>query len=500
MDLSTRDLLLVSPEMAIVGIGLLLLAIDLLSQRKGLVHTVALAGLAIPLALTLALWRDIAQLEGAADAAFRGALLVDSFGLSIKLLLVGVLGLMLLASGEYLGQLQQRRGEFLGLVFLSTAGLMLLPSAADLITIFIALELASLPVAALAAFHRSDVRSAEAGVKYLVLSALSSAFLVYGFAFLYGAAGTVRLVSLDSSVPTIASIVAQSGESGPFGGYAFLVGTLLTVAGLGFKLSIVPFHMWTPDVYQGAPTPVAAYLAVASKSAAFALLLRIFSVAFAPAAGDWILLFAIFAAITMTVGNLIAIAQTHVKRLLGYSAIAHAGYMLVGVAAAARGDGSLGSSGLLFYLVAYAVTSLAAFFAIMAIAVRTNAEQIAHLAGMGKRSPFLAGVLSLALLSLTGLPPTAGFMGKLFLFNAAADANLHWLVLAATVNSAISAYYYLRIIREMYLVPPIEANRVVANLPSGLALGLTSFGILALGIAPSIVLDTAREAVASIAR
>ena len=503
--MSARDILLLSPELALAGLGIAMVALDLVLRRKGLLLAVAVAGLLVPIGFALLLWNAVDATATGAEAAFYGALVVDKFALFFKLLILGSLALLLLASVEYSARFRENLGEFIGLVFLSATGLMLLAGAADLITTYISLELAALPVVAVAAFLRSDVRSTEAGLKFLVLSALSSAVLLYGFAFLYGATGTVRLFSLDPAVPTIAAMVTGADSSVPFGGYPLLIGAALAVAGFGFKLSLVPFQMWTPDVYEGSPTPLGAFLAVASKAAGFAIILRIFYTGLGDVSSDWVLLFAGLSAVTMTVGNVVAIAQSNVKRLLGYSAIAHAGYMLIGVAAFAAhgtddGQGSLGASGLLFYLGAYATMTLAAFFAVIAISNRTNSDEIDDLAGMAQRSPWLAGALALALVSLTGIPPTAGFMGKLFLFNAAVDADLVWLAVFGVVNSVISAYYYLRIVRMMYVVPPYTTEPISTNIPSGVALAVTAAGVLVLGVVPSGLLDVARSAVVGLLR
>jgi NADH-quinone oxidoreductase subunit N len=265
--------------------------------------------------------------------------------------------------------------------------------------------------------------------------------------------------------------------------------------------------MWTPDVYQGAPTPVGAFLAVASKAAAFAVVLRVFLAALGPLSSDWVLLFAGLSAVTMTVGNLVAIAQSDVKRLLGYSAIAHAGYMLIGLAAAvgppAAGGSAqelLGPSGLLFYLGAYAAMTMAAFFAVIAITNTTNSDRIEDLAGMGTRSPWAAAVLALALVSLTGIPPTAGFMGKLFLFNAAVDANLVWLAVLGLVNSVVSAYYYVRIVRVMYMRPASSTDRIGVGIPAGTALLVTGATVVVLGVFPGWLLEIARTAVTVLER
>jgi NADH-quinone oxidoreductase subunit N len=498
MNIGARDLFLISPELALVALAIVVVAIDLVVRRKGIVIAVAVVGLLAPTIAAVSVWNDI-RTTGV-EMAFNGALVVDEFALYFKFLTLVVLALLFMSSSDYASRFQPFQAEFFGLLLFSSAGLMLLPAAGDLITVYISLELASLPVIALVAYNKAQLESTEAGLKYLVLSVVSSAVLLYGFAFLYGATGTLRLVSFDPGNPAIGHMLINGDPSIPFGGVPVMVGIVLAVAGFGFKLSIVPFQMWTPDVYEGAPTPVAAYLAVASKAAAFAVVLRVFYSGLDSAATDWSLMFAVLAAITMTVGNVVAIAQSNVKRLLGYSAIAQAGYMLVGVAAyvgsgvGARSGAELGIESVLFYLAGYAAMNLTAFFAVMAISNRTSDDTIEGLAGMGRRAPMLAAVLALALLSLTGIPPTVGFIGKLFLFNAAINADLVWLAVIGVLNSVVSAYYYVGIVRVMYLREPDSPARISVPPHALAALAVAAAGILVLGLWPGGLLEVARQA------
>ncbi|MBM3939595.1 MAG: NADH-quinone oxidoreductase subunit N [SAR202 cluster bacterium] len=500
MGLTSTDIYLISPELALAGLALAVVLLDLALKNKTVVLGVAVVGLLVPIAFAVSLWVRVDGLVFARETGFNGSLVIDQFAIFFKLLLLGILVLVLLASNEYTGRFRRYQAEFTGLVFFSATGLMLLPAAGDLITVYVALELASLPIVALAAFLKMQARSTEAGLKYLVLSGVSSAVLLYGFALLYAATGTMRIVSPSAAEPSIAQMLTVTHAGLPFGNVAVLAGVVLVLAGFGFKLSMVPFQMWTPDVYEGAPTPVSAFLAVASKSAAFAVVLRVFYSALGDVSADWSLVFAALAAVTMSVGNLVAIAQSNVKRLLGYSTIAHAGYMLVGVAAiAARagdaGDGSLGIVSVLFYLGGYAAMNLAAFFAVIAITNRTGNETVRGLAGLGQRSPLLAGMLAFALVSLTGIPPTVGFMGKLFVFNAAINTGYTWLAVIGVINSVVSAYYYLNIVRVMYLQPADgDARPVSANAPATVALAFTSIAVLLFGLWPTGLLDAARAA------
>ncbi len=496
MGITGKDLFLIAPELALVVAATVVVLSGLVSRQRQLTLGLALLGLATTFAFGIALWDDVHA--NGAQSAFNDSLIVDKFALYIKFLVAGTAALVLIAGLEYAERFRPYESEFSGLVLFSASGLMLLAAAADLITIYVSLELATLPVVALAAFVRMRVAPIEAGVKYLLLSAVSSAFLLYGFAFLYGASGTMQVVS-SGSAPTIAQSLAAGTAAVPFGGLAVMAGAVLATAGFGFKLSMVPFQMWTPDVYEGAPTPVGAFLATASKAAAFAVVLRLFYEALGGSSADWSTLFAALAAITMTIGNLVAIVQSNVKRLLGYSAIAHAGYMLIGVAAVtAHGQetpDAAGISSVLFYLAGYAAMTLAAFFAVLVLTQRSGDERIEAMAGMGRRAPLAALALAVALLGLTGIPPTVGFMGKLFLFNAAVNSGLVWLAVVGAVNSVVSAYYYVGIIRTMYLRQPTgEATPIAAAFSGRLALVVTLAAILVLGFWPGGLLEVARTA------
>ncbi len=489
--MTTHELYLLSPEIALVGLAGVVVLLDLFLWSKRALAVVTVVGLLVPVAFAVILWGDVHTAPDEKMAGIFGTLVVDKFALFFKFLVLAVVALVVMGSADYVGKFQRTQGEFYALVLFSASGMMLMAASTELVTIYVGLELATLPMAALAAFLR-DERSSEAGIKFLLLSAMSSALLLYGMVLVYGFTGSTQLEE-------IARAVSATGDT-PFGSYALLAGTALMVAGFGFKISMVPFQMWAPDVYEGSPTPVVAYLSVASKAAGFALLLRVFYVAFGSVNVDWSILFAVLSALTMTIGNLVAIAQNNVKRLLGYSTIAHAGYLLVGVAAitATSSDGEvsgLGPSGVLFYLGAYAVTNLATFFSVMVIINKAESEQIDAFAGMARRAPVVAAVLALAMVSLIGIPPTAGFMGKLYLFNAAVRSDLAWLALVGVINSVISAYYYLRIVRTMYLNPSEAEEPVSSSAPVRFALGITALGILVIGIVPGPLLEFTETAV-----
>ena len=504
--MSPHDIYLLSPEISLAAVAFMVVLADLVNGPKSLVTGVAVMGLALPFFFTVLLWGEVAgwwsllgpqvgEQAGYSLPTLYGTLVVDRFALFFKFLFIGSVGLVLLSSYGYVERFAERRGEYHVLIMLSAVGMMLMAAGTELITLYVALELSTLPLVALAAFG-GDRRSSEAGLKYLVLGAIASAVLLYGMTLTFAFTGSTNLEAMAVVIGQ-----AAAGSTSDFGGPLLAVGVVLMVAGFGFKIAAVPFQGWVPDVYEGAPVPVTAFLSVASKAAGFAVVIRVFSTAFEPLEVDWALLFAGVAAASMTIGNLVAIAQTNVKRMLAYSTIAHAGYMLVGLAAVASRttDGvSIGSETLLFYLGGYAVTNLAAFFAIMAIMDRTRSELIESFAGMGKRAPWLALALTVALLSLTGIPPTVGFMAKLFVFGAAIKADLAWLVALGAVNSVISAYFYLRVIRVMYLVEPKGDDRPARVLPLDVSVAITAVAVIALGVWPQGLLEVADRAVQQI--
>ena len=387
--MSGHDLYVLSPELCVVVGALLVVVAGMANLHRGVVTALGLAGVGGALAFTLLLWGELdgswslsSTVDGDSVTAFYGALQLDRFALFFKGLVTISAGLVLLASHAYTQRFAVRGPEFVGLILLSAVGMMLLAGGRELITLYVALELSTLPLVALAAFSGGQ-RASEAGLKYLVLGAVASAVLLYGMALTFGYTGSTVLETIALSVGD-----AALDGSRPFGVQALVLGVVLMVAGFGFKIAAVPFHGWIPDVYEGAPTPVTAFLSVASKAAGFAVLMRVFFTAFEPLEVDWALLFAGIAAASMTFGNLAAISQTNIKRMLAYSTIAHAGYLLVGLAAVASrtADGvTIGPETVLFYLGGYAVTNLAAFFAVIAIADRTGSESIPSFSGMGRR-------------------------------------------------------------------------------------------------------------------
>ncbi len=488
--MTSHDWWVISPELAAAGLALLLVVADLVINDKRYLAALAVAGLAAPLFFSLNLWYGWFGGPGDAPALF-GAIVADRFALFFHFILIGVTAAVTMASTKYLQRMPGLRGEFLALMLFSMSGMMLLVSARELISIYVSLELTALPAAALAAFHRGP-RSVEAGLKLLVLSAVASALLLYGMVYVYGLTGSTNL---EVIMQRLNDIPMESGQ--PFGSYGVLLAVALIVAGFAFKMAVAPWQMWVPDVYEGAPTPLAAFLSVASKASAFAVLLRILYTAFGAEhmVQDWAGLLAALAAVTMTAGNLLALSQNNVKRLLGYSTVAQAGYILTGIAAVSvnseAADFIAGPQGVLFYLAGYAFTNLAVFLAVIAITHRTGSELISGMNGMARRSPVMAMFLTLGLLSLLGIPPTVGFMSKAFVFSAAVNSGLLWLAIVGVVNTVVSAYYYLKIVRAVYFEEPPSDEKVGADVPALMATATAAAGVAVFGFGPWLLLKFA---------
>ena len=498
--MTLNDIYLLSPELSLAAIALALILLDLFVSRKSLLAGFAVVGLFVPVILGVILWADLDASSTDQMRGVFGTLAVDKFSLFFKFLLAAAAGLVILMSAGYVQRIRNFQGEFYALILLSTSGMMLLASATELISIYVALELTALPSAALAAFLR-DGRSAESGMKFLILSAISSAILLYGMVFIYGFTGTTSIEGIAQRIQDMAAAGALNPQAAFGDSGALLFGIILLISGFGFKISSVPFQFWAPDVYEGAPTPVTAFLSVASKAAGFAVILRLFYVSFPLEAlsDNWAAIFAVLSVVSMTFGNLVAIRQNNIKRMLAYSTIAHAGYVMVGLAAfATRAQGGsvdAGASATLFYLGGYVATNLLAFGAIIAVSNRIDSDKIDDYAGMARRSPALAAAIAFAMISLTGIPPTIGFMSKVYLFGAAVNANLEWLAVAGMVNSVISAYYYLRVVKVMYLREPSEDSRLKPDAATGVALAATAAATLAFGIYPTPFIELARSAV-----
>ena len=501
--MTLHDIYLLSPELSLATIAIALILLDLVVSRKSVLAIFGALGLLAPAILSLILWIDLDNSATGEMRGIFGTLVVDKFSLFFKFLLSAAAALVILMSAGYVRRIRRFQGEFYGLVLLATSGMMLLPSATELISIYVALELTALPSAALAAFLR-DGRSAESGMKFLILSAISSAVLLYGMVFIYGFTGTTSLEGIASQIARLLDYGVLDPQAAFGDNKALLFGVILIIAGFGFKISSVPFQFWAPDVYEGAPTPITAFLSVASKAAGFAVILRLFYISFPFEAfsENWAAIFAILSIASMTFGNLVAIRQNNIKRMLAYSTIAHAGYVMVGLAAfAARAQGGsmdAGPSATLFYLGGYVATNLLVFGAIIAVSNRIDSDRIDDYAGMSRRAPMLAAAIAFAMISLTGIPPTIGFMSKVYLFGAAVNANLEWLAVAGMVNSVISAYYYLRVVKVMYLRDPAEDEPIAADAATRVALAATAAATFVFGVYPTPLIDLARSAVGAL--
>ncbi|MEE8413335.1 MAG: NADH-quinone oxidoreductase subunit N [Dehalococcoidales bacterium] len=473
------------PELILAATAIAVILLDLFIERKGALAVVSLIGLATAFAFTLFIPVNPPQ------AIFNGMLAVDGFAVFFKLLFLGIAGLIILSSQDYVSKFSNFRGEYYALILLSTLGMILMAATRELISIYIALELTSISLYVLAGFLK-DKKSTEASLKYLLLGAISSAILLYGMALVFGSTGETQLGEIAGAIAGLSSANMMTNP-------ALVVGVVLLIAGFGFKIAAFPFHMWVPDVYEGAPTPIVAFLSVGSKAAGFAVILRVFSSAFGGTEWlsiNWGITFAVLAAIGMFVGNLTALPQTNIKRMLGYSSIAQAGYIMVGLATmgVSRPDNILGQSGVLFFLVGYALANLGAFSAIIAISNKLDSDLIEDYSGMFKRAPLLVLALSLFLISLIGMPPAAGFMAKFFIFSGAVQNGLLWLVIIAVLNSVISAYYYLRVVKVMWFGEPASEEKVPSSKALRLALVISCLGVLLLGIVPGFVMGLAESA------
>jgi len=467
------DVTLLAPEIVLAVFACLVILVDLLlsPEVKRVNLYLTLVGIAASAVAAL-------SLVGRNTTSFYGMLVVDDFAIFFKLAFLLAAALVALSAVAFLERNPGTEGEFYGLLLFSTTGMMLMAGTRELISIYVALELTSISLYLLAGLSKRDMKSSEAALKYLLLGALSSAVLLYGMALLYGLSGSTDLAGIAKAV--------GRGTSP-----ALLLAMSLVAAGFGFKIAAVPFQMWAPDVYEGAPTPVTAFLSVASKAAGFAVVIRVFTVAMGNIQPEWTTLFAVLAALTMTLGNVVAIAQRNIKRMLAYSSIGHAGYLLLGVAAATVS----GVSGVLFYLLVYTVTNVAAFTVVIMASRAVPDDSIEGYAGLHRRSPLLSLALAISLLSLAGLPPMAGFFAKFYLFAAAYQAGLVWLVVLGLLNSAISLYYYVWVIRQMYLAAPADDAPVRFPMPASVSLGAALVGIFAFGLLSDPLFTFARLAV-----
>src|SRR3954447_14182074 len=469
------DLIRFLPEIILTIVGTLLMVLDpIISKRSShLFGHLSILGLLAAMGGAIVAYQQ-------AGPAFGNMLIVDGFATFFRILVMTVGILTVLPSYGYLVRQGAETGEFHALILFSIVGQCLMASANDLIIIFIGLEISSIASYILAGYLRDDKRANEASLKYFLLGSFATAFFLYGVAVIYGSAQTINLSAIRT---------ALTGPDAPNPLFIGLAASLMFV-GLAFKVSASPFQIWAPDVYQGAPAPVAAFLSAGPKAAAFAAFLRIFMTAFEPIGHGWEPLVWGSALLSMTIGNFAALRQSNIKRMLAYSSIAHAGYVMVALTARSE----IGTSAAMFYLAAYALMNIGAFAAVSHISGRGERYQaIDDFAGLGAKQPLTAAMLAIFLLSLIGVPLTGGFFGKLYIFKAALESHLVWLTVLGLLNSAVAAYYYLRVLVMMYMHEPSEATKNLEPLSAGLrlALILPAIGTLVLGICPGWVLDFA---------
>jgi NADH-quinone oxidoreductase subunit N len=485
--IAKADYIRILPEIALTLFGLIVMFVDPLLPEN---HNVKPLGIISLIGAFGAVAASIYQMRYPGPA-FWNFVVVDNFSIFFHLLVTISAALVIMASFEYLRVQEIRAGEYFALILFGTVGMALMSSAVELVLIFIALEISSISTYILAGFRRRDAGSVESSLKYFLLGSFATAFFLYGIALMFGATGS-------TNIPQIASALRLNGA--PLLAY---VAYALMFVGLGFKIASAPFHVWTPDVYEGAPSPVVAFMSTAPKMAVFAVLLRILFVTESPSllAGSrpvWFWWVWASAAVSMTLGNLGALVQTNVKRMLAYSAIAHAGYLLVAFAAAPEA----GISAAMFYAASYTAMNLGAFIVVSHFA---NAGEryvtLDDYTGLGRRSPLLAMTLTIFLISLIGIPATAGFFAKFYVFSAALKASLVWLTIIAVVNSAIGAYYYLRVIVMMYMRDPTQEIPVM-HIPAGVTASLlcSVAAVIYLGILPGRVLEFATRSAQALLR
>ena len=453
------------PEVLILVLGMLVLIVEPFwkEEKRRNVGWLTAGGLLAAMVISLLFGQP-----GAPTSVLGGMIRFDWFGFFFKMLFMfaGAATALLLMDNEKVGH----RGEAYLLLLASLLGMNLMAVSSDLVMLYLSIETTSIPLYILSGFMLNDDKSTEAGFKYLLFGALTSTVMLYGFSLVFGFTGTTNLYQLTDMFKTGALPLATA------------LGTIaLILVGLGFKVSIVPFHFWAPDVYEGAPTPVAGFLSTASKAAGFAVLVRLFFVAFSGFTVSWTTVLAVLAAITMTVGNLLALPQTNIKRLLAFSSVAHAGYAMIGVVAFTK----LGAASVVFYLAAYIATNLLAFGIVMAFSKVTGLEDVKDYSGMSRRSPWLGLMMLAAFLSLTGMPPFGGFVAKVFVFAAGVQAGYVWLVIVGILNSIIGVYYYLNVLKYVYLYrmpnQDEENHPIPLTRPYAIALVVLALGVVLIG-------------------
>ena len=478
-SIQAQDFLLLAPEILLATAGLVLLVVGSVGRGTGNRESAGLALVALALCAGFVFWVQVGLVPDG-RVLLGGSFVLDGFAFFWKVLVLLATALTVLLSVRFVEEGRCRPAEYYALLLLATSGMLFMASALSLLAIWISLELMALASYVLAGYFKAERKSIEAALKYFVLGALSSGILLYGISLLYGATGTIQLTALATALP---QAVARGDLLVP-------LGWILLAVGLFFKVAAAPFHVWTPDVYVGAPTPVTAYLATASKAASFAILLRIFYQALPGVRVDWQLIMALVAGMSMIWGNLAALTQDNVKRMLAYSSIGHAGYILVGVVAV----NEVGAWAVAFYLLAYSFITAGAFGTVVLLERREYAgENCADYAGLHRRSPFLAAMMLVFMLALTGIPPTGGFVGKFYLFAAAVEAGWIWLAVVGVLMSAVSLYFYFRIVVYMYQYDESASTPVPLRAPALVGtIAACAAVTLLLGLFPGPFIEWAR--------
>ncbi len=470
------------PEIVVTVLAMLMLVFDaaLKEKHKSGLTWLALIGFSVALVLNLYQWGD----QG---SAYAGMVSLDTFSVFVETIFLVTAILVVLMAPAYLKERALPFGEFYALLSFAVLGMMFTAKSTDLISLFVSIELMVIAVYILAGLARREKRSNEAALKYFLLGAFASSILVYGMSWLYGISGQTNFVK-------IAAFLKTANLNSPL----LLITLCLLIAGLGFKVALVPFHAWTPDAYEGAPTPATAFMSVGPKVAAFAAILRVFITAMGPVQPNYSLVFGILAALTMTVGNLIAIQQSNIKRMFAYSSIAHSGYILVGLAAARPGNATEGIAAMLFYLFVYSFMTLGAFAIVAYVqAGQVQAETFDDYRGLWYRAPLTAIAMTIFVLSLTGVPPLAGFIGKIYLLYAVVHANMIWLAVVIAVNSAISAFFYLRVVVVMFMQDATERVPLYKSPFIQTMLTVACLAVFIVGIFPDFFLRFAQSAILS---
>ena len=483
------DFPIIAPLVAALLVAVAIIGVDMIAPgRSRPAIAVALVGLGI-VAIAI-VWTDqLVRTGQASGVAFGGAYTVDPLATYLDLVFVAIVALTVLFGPDYLGARDQPVAEYAAVLVFAMSGAMLIAGSSDLLVLFVALELMVLPGYLLAGFAKHDALSTEGAIKYFLLGSFSSAILLFGLAYIWGITGTTR-------IDGVAAALASAHGVSP----ALALGMALLTTGVAFKLAAVPFHYWTPDAYQGSPTPVTGFLSVGPKVGAIAIVLRLFVEALGPVHVDWMPVLAVLAVLTMTLGNLVAVSQTNVKRMLAYSSIAHTGYILVGFAVYANDPSGEGLTAVLFYAVAYAFMNLGAFAVVAALQKRPGVtSQLDTFAGLGRREPLLGLLMTLFLLSLTGIPPTAGFFAKALIILSAVQAGAPILGLAVVLNAIVAAFYYLRVVVYMYMREPQGEPAAVSHgalLRVGLAIAAAM--TILIGLLPGPLIDAATTAARSL--